>query len=111
MNTEIVYLYRDASNYKKWNDVIVAGGMSESDLDFIKKCLMVDNTFIPEQIGLPLLRPDANITEDDHCFAELCVEEIKRTCEPPTIDVSWRNIMDSFNNVWKTGWRIEEYAI
>ena len=39
MNTKIEYLYRDASNYKKINQVIVSGTFDEAQKESIRDCL------------------------------------------------------------------------
>jgi len=42
MNTKLTYLYRDGSNYKQWDEVIVAGSL---DRDAIIRCLWEGNFF------------------------------------------------------------------
>ena len=39
MNTKIVYLYRDASNYKVLNKAVIRGELSEEDQKTILSCL------------------------------------------------------------------------
>lgn len=68
-NTKIGYLYRDASNYKKWNEVVIRGSMSPEQIDTIIGCLDDELHFIPRQVGLPEDRFD-EITEDDHAWFE-----------------------------------------
>ena len=36
MNTIIEYLYRDASNYKQWNKVVIRGELSSEQLERIE---------------------------------------------------------------------------
>ena len=74
MNTRMEYLYRDASNYKSLNQVIVAGTITEDQKDTIQQTLEDGIHFIPEQIGLDLYR-GWDVTEDDHPFCELDVEK------------------------------------
>ena len=52
-NTKIGYLYRDASNYKKWNEVVIRGSISPEQIDIIIGCLDDELHFIPRQVGLP----------------------------------------------------------
>ena len=66
MNTKIEYLYRVASNYKKINQVIVSG------------------TF------------DDKLTEDDHCWFELSVENFSVTSLPAEIQMSAEDVVNAF---------------
>ncbi len=105
-NTRVEYLYRDASNYKKHNEVVVSGACSKEDIDYV----MGEVTdFIPEQLGLPLLRPDDNITEDDHCYAELI--SIEETDEPATISMTWEELLSAFKEAIDGGWDDVTYAV
>lgn len=49
-NTRISYLYRDASNYKRPNEVIVQGTFTSKQIDTIISCLDEGEYFIPDQI-------------------------------------------------------------
>lgn len=69
-NTKISFLYRDGSNYKSYNSVIVAGTFTDDEINQILDCLDSGDYFIPEQIGFPVER-FGSITEDDHCWCEL----------------------------------------
>jgi hypothetical protein len=67
MNTEINYLYRDASNYKFWGTFIVEGKIERSDL---VPYLFDSEWFVPQQVGLEhLLNLPMNF--DDHLLHEL----------------------------------------
>lgn len=70
MNTKIVYLYRDASNYKVLNKAVIRGELSEEDQKTILSCLEDGEYFIPSQVGLDEER-FGSWTEDDHCWFEL----------------------------------------
>lgn len=108
-NTKIEYLYRDASNYKQWNEAVLAGEFTKDDIDKIRD-VMDGEFFCPEQVGLPLVRPDDSYTEDDHCWSELDPEGgISLTDEAPTVDLTWRQLVENFCKVKETGWRPEEY--
>lgn len=73
MNTRMEYLYRDASNYKSCNQIIVSGNITEEQKKAIHSTLEAGTYFIPEQIGLDLYR-GWEVSEDDHPFCELDVE-------------------------------------
>ncbi len=67
VNTEFEYLYRDASNYKWFDRVVVAGHLTIDDL---KKYLIDGEYFIPELVGMRPLTPDTR-NDDDHDLHEI----------------------------------------
>lgn len=103
MNTRISYLYRDACNYKVFNEAVIKGILTEEQQSFILNCLHDGEYFIPEQVGLPEEKFGYE-TEDDHCwfeletgFAELC--ELK-----PTVNITADELVSAFlaaKNDWK----------
>lgn len=108
-NTKISYLYRDGNNYKKRNSAILKGEYNEEDLKTIEGVQDCE-LFIPEQVGLPLTRPTDEYTEDDHCWAELFPEnDIELTDEEPTETLPWKQLVENFKKVNKTGWKPENY--
>lgn len=70
MNTQFEYLYRDASNYKSWHQVILEGTLTQAEKEEIHSCCDGDN-FIAEQLGLPHNFPSDEICDDDHCWCEM----------------------------------------
>ncbi|MCR4343114.1 MAG: hypothetical protein NUV40_04465, partial [Patescibacteria group bacterium] len=62
MHTSITYQYRDASNYKEFDTVIISGLLS---LNGIEEYLYEKEYFIPSEIGLKDLQPE-NLNQDDH---------------------------------------------
>lgn len=52
-NTRISYLYRDASNYKQHNEVVVPGTFTQEQIEAIIGCLDAGEYFIPVQVGFP----------------------------------------------------------
>jgi hypothetical protein len=85
MNTSLVYLYRDASNYKQYGSVVLEGALSVED---IRHLLIDGEYFIPSQAGLPDLQHKfraqgfAYPTEDDHAWHE--VVSMRSTRRKPT---------------------------
>jgi hypothetical protein len=61
-NTEICYIYRDASNYKWFDEVVVSGELHFEDF---KEYLIDREFFIPELVGLKCLTPEIR-NEDDY---------------------------------------------
>lgn len=66
------YLYRDKSNYKAQNFVVLSGAITQEQEGAIKSCLNEGEYFIPRQVGLPERRFDSWDPEDDHCWFEFC---------------------------------------
>lgn len=105
MNTRISYLYRDASNYKMPNEVVVTGTVTECQIDIIMGCLDEGEYFIPRMIGLPEKRFD-EFTEDDHCWFELQREGFEVTMGEPNVDVTADELVRKFfaaKGNWKKG--------
>lgn len=95
MNTKIEYLYRDASNYKKINQVIVSGTFDEAQKESIRDCLFEGEYFIPRQVGFPEIRFD-KLTEDDQCWFELSVENFSVMSLPAEIQMSVEDVVNAF---------------
>ncbi|MBR3517934.1 MAG: hypothetical protein IKO10_16650 [Lachnospiraceae bacterium] len=123
-------MYRDASNYKKDQRVVIDGRISFEDAKKIfSKCEGFDEEpfccgdyerelgryigpsqmlFIPEQVGLPVDRFKDGITEDDHCYCEL------QGLEPTYEEVDWtlvdaKQLVSRFETVDR--WHEEEYTL
>ena len=116
-NTRISYTYRDASNYKQSNSVVVKGELSQEQQDYILSQCLNDycedegmGWFIPEQIGLPARRFDT-LTEDDHCWFELWEGFAEKTSDMPTVDISADELVKKFQEAKETGWDDVRYAI
>jgi len=109
-NVRFRYLYRDASNYKKWADVVFSNGGRLSvgtAVRKLRKGLLYRDLLIASQVRLPelFLFEECPATEDDHCFHEFHSLEV--TNDPATdrlgrsigglvMEVEWAN---------KNGWR------
>lgn len=110
MNTKINYMYRDASNYKQHQNVIVKGELTDDQIqkiyascdEYPDKDKPFDPEceepiyFIPQQVGLPEIRFEKT-TSDDHCWFEM--QTIELTDEAPTIDMSADEIFRNFEDV------------
>ncbi len=73
MNTRIHYLYRDASNYKFWGQVVVEGEWNEAKL---RPYFVTPENFTPQEWGLPSLHAEVlaqgfELDDDDHDYHEL----------------------------------------
>jgi hypothetical protein len=95
MNTRINYLYRDASNWKSWGDVIFPGRMTKSLYARLQAALSEEKYFIASQVGIPevflwdenaeydrdnppsnLKAGDYMLSVDDHCWHEFSDYEL-----------------------------------
>lgn len=106
MNTKIMYLYRDASNYKKYSEEVVAGELDSDQERQIKESLFEGEFFLPAQVGLP----DSNRfygTDDDHPWFELC--ECVPTTQEATAEVSAVQLVQNFVAT-RENWDILKYS-
>ena len=105
MNTKLTYLYRDGSNYKQWDDVVLAGAV---DPEMIRRYLWEGNFFIPQAVGLPPLQDRFAAqgydfpTEDDHAWHE--IETVEPTQESPTIEIAGADLAQRFKEASDRGW-------
>jgi hypothetical protein len=105
MNTELRYLYRDASNYKQHGEVVLAGEMAESEA---WSELWEEVYFIPSAVGLAnlqhLFREQGFPfpTDDDHPWHE--VESICPTKSGSTVALSAAELLRRLTECRATGW-------
>jgi hypothetical protein len=86
-NLKFRYLYRDASNYKKWAEIVFSNseGLSiKAAEEALKGSFLPDGLFIARQIRVPevFLFKEQPLTVDDHCFHEF--SSLQRTAESVT---------------------------
>lgn len=96
VNTKISYLYRDASNYKAYNEVIIKGKISPTQINQIMECLEDGEYFIPCQIGFPEIRIGKVDPEVDHCWFELELSSFQFTSEPETVEITAEELVQAF---------------
>lgn len=105
MNTQIYYLYRDASNYKNMNWQVVSGTLTDEQIEKITESMDGGEYFIPRQVGLPEERFE-KITEDDHCWFE--ISRIFKTDSEPTLELTaeelYQNFINASGNWNETDW-------
>ena len=81
MNTRVSYQYRDASNYKLHNEVVIAGELSYPELE----PFLIDGIyFVPEELHIPRLQFDSR-NEDDHDWHEIL--KLEPCSETPSLDL------------------------
>lgn len=98
MNTRISYLYRDACNYKNFNETIIEGNLFiEHLMPFLKDELL----FIPSKVGMLDLQPN-EWTEDDHIWHE--IEKLEATTEDPTMNITAEKLIEQFKIAHLNEW-------
>ena len=99
MNTELFYLYRDGSNYKRWNGpVIVEGDLTLTEKEEIISCLQDGERFIPEAVGLPAQRFEEK-TEDDWNYMELRVDDIESVAHESNCSMTAQQLLENFREL------------
>ena len=81
MYTIVNYLYRDASNYKRLNQVCFLGTLSEHQKARIIGSLYEGEYFIPSAIGWDEERISADYNDDDGCWFELTKDDFLKCQE------------------------------
>lgn len=109
MNTKISYLYRDADNYKKVNECVIAGALTAEQICAIKACCDMGEYFIPSQVGLPERRFDRYDPAVDHCWFELDEDSFSETIEPPTVALTAAELVNRFEEC-RNNWQDEAYT-
>ena len=109
MNTKISYLYRDAGNYKQYNECIIAGALSAKQICTILHCCDMGEYFIPRQVGLPEHRFDTYDPQADHCWLELGAASFSETRESPTIALTATELVNRFEGC-RNNWQDEVYT-
>lgn len=84
MTTKIGYMYRDASNYKQYREVVFPGVITDAEHRMIVANLDDHSNaqefgfFLPEQVGLPVLyQAWGTGHDDDHPWHELLLIEVR----------------------------------
>lgn len=111
MNTQLVYLYRDGSNYKEWGDVVVAGRPSCGIREMrrrLEKTLEDGSYFIAGQVGLPEVflwdSGGYSLCEDDHCWHEY--DHLKLTESAPSDPgITADGLLELFERAAAEGWK------
>lgn len=115
MYTKICYLYRDASNYKRLNEICVNGIFTESQKTQIIESLNDGEYFIPRAVGWPEIRVSVDYNEDDHCWFELHIEDFNEIFDKPAgvemINRTPEQIVEDFASAewedWENDWWME----
>ena len=101
-NTKISYMYRDADNYKAYNDEVFAGILMSFQVKEIMSKCDSDNHFIPEQVDMvPLQKQlqcyDTKDWDVDHPWHELL--EIEQVDIQPTSKILAQKLYENFMKI------------
>lgn len=107
MNTKIKYLYRDADNYKQHNEEIIAGTITEEQIQEIIETLNDGEYFIPHLIGFTEIFCGP-ITDSDHPYFELHQTDFEETEAEPTVNLTAEQLVAEFQKN-KTEWEKEAF--
>lgn len=101
MNTRINYLYRDADNYKVYNECVIQGEMTEEQEQRIIACLDEGEYFVPSCVGMPEKKFDTE-TEADGPWFEWRGFEL--TEHEPTLEIGANELVARFEKA-SNGWQ------
>jgi len=91
-------MYRDASNYKTWKTVVIAGKLTDAQIEpcLSNECEGIE--FIPSQVGLEDIQSDLKNypSADDHVWHTFC--HAKPTTAKPTIKLTARQLLKNFQS-------------
>lgn len=97
------YLYRDASNYKQYEVVLLSGAWNVAADAAIRSALFESQYFIAEQVGLkPLQRRFGRRNDDDHIwheFVELRAAASLRDVDLAESERTLASLVDAFRSV------------
>jgi len=104
LNTQIEYLYRDADNYKVWNECIINGILTAQQQALILRCLNEGEWFIPHLVGLPEKQFEEWDDQSDHPWFELGRDAFRITDREATVDITANELTEAFIRCEKNGW-------
>ena len=105
-NTRISYQYRDGSNYKQFQELVLFGTLTVKQQTLIINKLEEGEYFIPSQVGLPDLQ-DRMISfpnSDDHVWHEL--HSFEDVTKEQTHPMTAKELLNMFKAVKE--WSVEE---
>ena len=113
MNIKLVYLYRDAGNYRSWAEVVFANPANlslGSVMAELRRSFMQDGLFIAHQIRLPEAQFYRNeeVTLDDHCFHEFDSVDLTGNAPNDTFGRSINEFLTEVTREARAGWRAFE---
>jgi hypothetical protein len=106
VNTRLEYLYRDASNYKRWGEVVFAGEPTAALRERFTSALHEGEWFIAEQVRLPnVFLDDFPINDDDHCWHEFFAFASAGGEVTDAHERTMEQLVTEFEGVCAAGWK------
>ena len=105
------YLYRDASNFKAFGQLLLIGTIPEEYIDELRSYLEFDECFIAEQVNIPTLYSRLWKYSNDPTLADHSYHEISLLKSASDEDISsmpvWGNteyLLDNFREAHQQLW-------
>jgi len=111
-NVKMIYLYRDASNYKAWGEIIfrnpdnlLLNGIEER----LTSSFESHELFVASQVSIPevFLFFHERFTEDDHFFHEFHAVEFTTDQYTDPCDRSTKIFIEQVEQIGRNGWRLD----
>ena len=102
------YLYRDASNYKSWGEVIFANPDNLTLIEIenrLRKSFDYEMHFIADQINVGTLFFE-DITDDDHCYHEFYSCEFSENALSDPLNRTIKLFIEQVEGESLHGWRL-----
>lgn len=103
LNTKVTYLYRDADNYKVWNQHVVRGTLTDAQIAEILETRSDREYFKPNDVGLPEKRFDDYDPDVDHPWFELFDNSFESTEWPATLEITADEFYKRFMQIKENG--------
>lgn len=104
MNTKLSYLYRDADNYKVWNECVLEGTLTQEQKQKILDSRFDGEWFIPHLVGLPEKQFDEWDEQSDHPYFELDENSFEEVALAPTVKMKAVDLVSAFERCSQTEW-------
>jgi hypothetical protein len=114
-NVKLIYLYRDASNYKAWGEVTFANPevLSLEEIEeSLASCFLDGMFFVASQVGIPevFLFQQYPFSEDDHFFHEFVTVEYSNGQVTDSEGRSAKAFVDQCKLAGRKGWQLHRYS-
>lgn len=106
MNSRCEYLYRDASNFKRWGEIVFAGRADEELLARLHAALHDGEWFIASQVRVPeLFFVEYPLDQDDHCWHEFGATVNTDALPDDAYDRTIQEFVEEVERAAAEGWR------
>ncbi|MBI2338769.1 MAG: hypothetical protein HYU99_00135 [Deltaproteobacteria bacterium] len=104
------YLYRDASNFKRWGCIVFSNpkGLTPAPVSNQIKEMIPDDLFIADQVRLPelFIYNTEPLNPDDHCFHEFSKTEATDEKVNDPFHRTIGDFIDEITRAQKEGWQV-----